>query len=127
MQPRRRASALGLTLGILLACLAAGATSAATPAPAFSVSLTDDGTCQLSAKASWSHTKASEVDVAWSFGIASWQDNLTSIKGRHAVDTFAAGVSSSTRTWTVIAYVYLNGVLIGQASDSVPLPCALLL
>lgn len=94
MQPRRRASALGLTLGIVLAGLAAGATSAATPTPAFSVSLTDDGSSGLSATASWSHTKATEVDIAWSVGIANWQDNLTAFKGRHAVDTFAAGVSA---------------------------------
>jgi hypothetical protein len=123
----RRRPLLAACLSLALAAAGVGTVSAAAPAPAFSVTLTDDGTCQLSATASWSHTKATEVDFVWTFGIATWQDNVTAVRGRRAVDSFTAGASSSTRTWTVIAYVYLDGALVGQSSDSVPMPCGLLL
>ena len=127
MRLRSRALALPISLGLLLALAGVGSVDAAAPAPAFGIQLADDGACHFAAVASWSHAKVSEVVIAWSFGIASWQDDLTSTRGRRATATFTAGSSDTARTWSVTASFYVDGSLVGTAGDSDTVACALLL
>jgi hypothetical protein len=126
---RRILRVLALTFGIgaLLSTAGVSTTPAAPPTPLFKVTLTDDGSCHFTATATWSHTKVTEVDFTWSFGIASWQDKVTSFKGPKAVASFSGGVGDTTRDWSVTADFYSGATHSATESDDDMAACALLL
>jgi hypothetical protein len=119
----------GLTLlfGVVAFLGFSGSVLAAPPPAAYGFSLTDDGSCHFSATATWSHTKVTEVDYAWTFGFAAWQDTLPT-RGHSSVDHFdTAGPTDTVRTWSVTATFYSGTALLATMSDDDMVACAILL
>jgi len=123
---RRLLCLLMLALG-MVGALAAGAprSEAAPPAGTFSATLTDDGACHFTATANWLHLKVTEVDFTWSFGLATWQDDVTSFHGPKAVDTFTGGAADTARAWSVNAAFYAGARLLGSVTAYDSAACGL--
>lgn len=105
----------------VLALAAAGPAAAAAPTPAYGLTLSADASCTLSAKATFTHVKLTEIDVTWYMtGVArDPMSVLTSVHGRSAVATRAFFVDTqTTRDFYVTATFYSNGVLVATETSA---------